>query len=71
MSNEDLELILDNRLNEIKSFEIELQGFSKIEDRFGNYLVLDVIKGIDIITKIHDTLCSNEFNICNLGLIIL
>ena len=68
MSNDDLSHILDNRLKGIEPFEIELQGFSKCEDRFGNYLFLDVIKGAENISNIHNVLYSNEFNACDLGL---
>lgn len=68
ISNDDLSHILDIRLDGIEPFEIELQGFSKCEDRFGNYLFLNVIKGADHITNIHDALYNNEFNICDSGL---
>lgn len=43
MSNDDLSQILDTRLNGIEPFEIELQGFSKCQDRFGNYLFLELL----------------------------
>ena len=56
LSDEEIEKILDNRLNGIKAFEIEFQGFSKCEDKFGNYLFLEVVRGSDIIEDIHDTL---------------
>lgn len=68
MSNDDLSQILDTRLNGIEPFEIELQGFSKCQDRFGNYLFLELTKGADDITKIHDALYGNEFHICDIGL---
>ena len=68
VSNDDLSHILDTRLDGIEPFEIELQGFSKCEDRFGNYLFLDMVKGADIITNIHDALYNNEFSICDLGM---
>lgn len=67
MSNDNLSHILDTRLAGVKPFEIELQGFRKCVDRFGNYLFLDVIKGADRITDIHDILYRNEFLICDSG----
>lgn len=68
MRNDNLSQILDNRLKGIEPFEIELQGFSKCEDRFGNYLFLDVIKGAENISNIHNVLYNNEFTACDLGL---
>lgn len=68
ITNEELSKILDNRIGNIKPFEIELQGFSKCEDRFGNYLFLNVIRGTEIITQLHDLLYSNEFSLLNLGI---
>ena len=62
MSNEKLFDILNERLVGIKPFKIELQGFSKCVDEFGNYLFLDVIKGRDEIIKIHNLLYDNEFH---------
>ncbi|MGN0642481.1 MAG: 2'-5' RNA ligase family protein [Huintestinicola sp.] len=68
ISNDDLSHILDTRLAGIEPFEIELQGFEKCEDRFGNYLFLNVRKGAEHISYIHDALYCNEFRICDLGL---
>lgn len=68
LENEELSKILDVRLKEIEPFTIELQGVSKREDRFGNYLFLDVVKGEDTIRKIHDLLYENEFKSCDLQL---
>lgn len=42
MTNAELEDVLDNCLKSIKPFPIVLQGFSKEEDKFGNYLFLDM-----------------------------
>ncbi|MGN0552262.1 MAG: 2'-5' RNA ligase family protein [Oscillospiraceae bacterium] len=67
MSNDELLHILDARLNGIEPFRIELQGFSKCENRFGNYLFLNVCKGADHISDIHDVLYCNEFRICDFG----
>ena len=68
ITNDELSMILENRLRDIKSFEIEMQGFSKCEDRFGNYLFLNVVKGTEIITQLHDLLYSNEFGEFALGI---
>ena len=62
MSNKKLLNILNEKLTGIKPFKIELQGFSKCEDGFGNYLFLNVIKGRDEIIKIHNLLYDNEFH---------
>lgn len=67
-SNEELERILEKRLEGIHPFEIELCGFHKCEDRFGNYLFLDMIKGKETITKIHNHLYNNELSAFDLGL---
>ncbi|MBD5520223.1 MAG: 2'-5' RNA ligase family protein [Lachnospiraceae bacterium] len=52
----------NERLTGIEPFKIELQGFSKCEDIFGNYLFLNVIKGQNEIIKIHNLLYDNEFH---------
>ena len=71
MSNEKLLDILNERLAGVKPFKIELQGFSKCEDEFGNYLFLNVIKGSDEIIKIHNLLYDNEFHKFDAGLAYL
>ena len=68
MSNGDIEEILANRLKNIKPFELVLSGTTKTEDQFGNYLFLDVKKGNEEITSIHDVLYDNEFRKYDLGL---
>ena len=68
MSNGDIEEILAKRLNNIKPFELVLNGMTKSKDQFGNYLFLDVKKGNEEITAIHDILYGNEFREYNLGL---
>lgn len=47
ISNEELSEILEKRLANIKPFPIEIFGISKYEDRFGNYLFLNLSKGTD------------------------
>lgn len=68
MSNGDIEEILAKRLSNIKPFELVLNGMTKSKDQFGNYLFLDVKKGNEKITDIHDILYGNEFREYNLGL---
>lgn len=68
MSNKEIADILSVRLKNINSFEIVLSGFSKQEDRFGNYLFLDIKEGIEEICSIHKILYDNEFSEHNLGL---
>lgn len=46
MSNKDIADILADRLITIPPFELVLNGISKHEDRFGNYLFLNVKKEV-------------------------
>lgn len=68
MSNKDIADILEDRLITIPPFELVLNGISKHEDRFGNYLFLNVKKGSSEICTIHNILYDNEFCEHNLGL---
>ena len=68
MSNNDIANILAERLKNIHPFELVLNGVSKQEDRFGNYLFLDVKEGNTEICTIHNILYENEFRTHNLGL---
>lgn len=45
-----------------------MQGFSKCEDRFGNYLFLNMTKGAEDICQLHDLLYKNEFSQLDLGI---
>lgn len=65
MSNEELSSVIDNRLSDIRPFELELHGFSRHSDGYGNYLFLDLTKGQDAVTRIHDIFYANEFKECN------
>ena len=67
MSNEELTKVLDNRLSGIAPFDLEMRGFKKQAEEFGNFLFLDVTQGKDVITKIHDILYANEFKVCDKG----
>lgn len=68
MSNEELKQILQNRLKNIKPFDIELTGFSKQSDQYGNYLFLNIAKGENEISTIHHLLYENELKEFDPGL---
>lgn len=44
LTNEELSLYLKKSLSGIHPFKVELQGFSKHQDRHGNYLFLNVVQ---------------------------
>lgn len=60
LTNEELNLYLKECLRDIKPFKLELEGFSKQEDRYGNYLFLNVVQGIEVIKSIHDILYKDK-----------
>lgn len=68
MSNNDIADILADRLKTIHPFELVLNGISKQENRFGNYMFLDVKEGSTEICTIHNILYDNEFCEHDLGL---
>ena len=68
MSNEELRQILQNRLKNIKPFDVELTGFSKQADQYGNYLFLNIVKGENEISTIHHLLYENELKEFDSGL---
>ena len=68
MSNEELSAVLDRRLADVGPFEIEMKGFTKQIEPFGNYLILNMTKGADEIRKIHDELYANEFKSFDKGI---
>lgn len=61
ISNDELSDILKNRLSSIKPFQLKLQGISKQEDAFGNYLFLNILQGAEEICAINKALYENEF----------
>lgn len=67
-SNEDLKVLLEKRLQSVKPFKLEMASVSKHEDRFGNYLFLEVTQGKKELCHIHDILYQNEFSDYDLGL---
>ena len=60
LTNEELNLYLKECLIDIKPFKVELEGFSKKEDKYGKYLFLNVVQGIDVIKNIHDNLYKDK-----------
>lgn len=60
LTNEELKLHLKESLKGIHPFKIELEGFSKQEDTYGNYLFLNVVQGIEVIKNIHDMLYKDK-----------
>ncbi|GFZ30247.1 2'-5' RNA ligase [Clostridium zeae] len=67
LTNEELNFHLEECLRGIPSFEIQLQGFSKQQDKYGNYLFLNVIKGMDEIINIHSILYKDKLEKFDLG----
>ena len=68
MTDDDLSVILDNRLQTAKPFELKLGGISKQVDNFGNYLFLNVLQGTEELCFINQMLYDNEFNEFDKGL---
>ncbi|MBE6063574.1 MAG: 2'-5' RNA ligase family protein [Clostridium butyricum] len=60
LTNEEIKLHLQRSLRDIQPFKIELSGFSKQENRYGNYLFLNVVQGAYIIKNIHNMLYSDK-----------
>jgi len=67
ISDTTLRSNLERELVGIQSFPLCLQGISKHEDKFGNYLFLDVKAGKEQIQKIHKLLYANELHEFDLG----
>ena len=67
LSNEELKLYLEECLSDVHPFKIELEGFTKKDDRYGYYLFLNVVKGTDIIKNIHEILYKDKLQEFNLG----
>ncbi|MCD2345869.1 2'-5' RNA ligase family protein [Clostridium guangxiense] len=60
LTNKELNLYLKVCLRNIKAFKVELKGFSKQHDRYGNYLFLNVVQGMGVIKNIHDMLYKDK-----------
>lgn len=67
ITNEELSLYLKECLSDIHQFEVQLEGFSKQEDKYGNYLFLNVVQGMGIIKNIHDMLYKDKLKEFDLG----
>ena len=68
MTDDEIRMVLEKRLEDVRPFDLTLQGFSRqIDEKFGNTLFLNVADGYDEIIKIHDILYANEFRRFNLG----
>lgn len=53
LTNEELTLYLKESLRDIHPFKFELEGFSTQQNKFGNFMMIDVVRGIDLIKNIH------------------
>lgn len=67
LTDKELNLYIKECLRDIHPFKIELEGFSKQEDPFGNYLFLNIVQGVDIIKNIHDILYKDKLKEFDLG----
>lgn len=67
LTNEELSLHLKECLSYIQPFKVELEGFSKQENKYGNYLFLNVVQGIDVIKNIHDRLYKDKLKQFDVG----
>ncbi|WP_019230129.1 2'-5' RNA ligase family protein [Sedimentibacter sp. B4] len=68
LTNEELKLHLIGSLGDINPFKIELEGFSKHKNKYGNYLFLNVVEGMDVIKNIHDRLYKDKLKQFDAGL---
>lgn len=62
MSDNELKIHLKLLLNDVKSFQLELKGFDKQVNSYGNYLFLNVGQGIEEIKDIHNILYSGKLS---------
>lgn len=67
LTNEELNLYLKECLSNIQPFKVELAGFSKQEDKYGNYLFLNVVQGTEVIKNIHDMLYRDKLKQFDVG----
>jgi len=58
ISNDEILRLLEIALRDIGTFKLKLSGFSKIKDKLGNYIFLNVTEGKDEIVKLHKLLYS-------------
>lgn len=67
LPNEELQQHLEEKLRDIPPFPVRLHGFSCQEDRFGNYLFLNVEKGMEQLKGLHDILYSGKLKPFDIG----
>ena len=67
LTNEELNLYLQECLSDIHPFKVKLEGFSKQEDRYENYLFLNVVQGMDVIKRIHDMIYKDKLKQFDVG----
>jgi len=67
LTNEELSLYLKECLSDIQPFKIELEGFSKQENKYGNYLLLNIAHGMYEIKLIHDRLYKDKLKQFEIG----
>lgn len=60
LTNDELSIYLKECLSGIQPFKIELEGFSKQVNKYGNYLLLNVVQGMDVIKYIHEKLYEDK-----------
>lgn len=60
LTDEELHGHLEKCLNGVAPFWIELEGFSKQQDKYGNFLFLNVVQGMREIKRIHKLLYDNK-----------
>lgn len=60
LTNEELYMYLKECLSDIQPFKVELEGFIKHENKYGNCLLLNVVQGSDVIKSIHDKLYKGK-----------
>lgn len=58
LGTKEIKKWLDTALKDTRPFELELQGISKQEDRFGYYIFLDIKKGFDEVKEMHKHLLA-------------
>jgi 2'-5' RNA ligase len=67
LTNKEISLYLKERLRDIHPFKVELEGFSKQEEKTEKYLFLNVAEGRDVIKNIHDILYKDKLKQFNMG----
>ncbi len=60
LTNEELTVHLERHLTDVHPFRIELEGFSKQQNKHGNFLFLNIVQGIEEIKNIQEVLYKNK-----------